>query len=85
MCVVNRGSVPPYDASRNNNRTVNVGDTSYADDYEAGHNAKIFDQHFRNIEGHAASQPFMVVAGNHEAYADTFFKWWRCCLLLLGK
>jgi len=47
--------------------TVNVGDTSYADDYEAGHNAKIFDQHFRNIEGHAASQPFMVVAGNHEA------------------
>jgi hypothetical protein len=39
----------------------------YADDYEKGHNAKIFDQHFRNIEGHAASSPFMCVAGNHEA------------------
>ena len=47
--------------------TVNVGDTGYADDYTAGHNAKIFDQHFRNIEEHAATSPFMCVAGNHES------------------
>merc|ERR1719502_362812 len=47
--------------------TLNVGDTSYADDYEKGANAFIFDEHFRNIEGHAARMPFMTVPGNHEA------------------
>ena len=45
---------------------VNVGDTSYADDYEAGHNAKIFDAHFNEIEGYAARMPFMACPGNHE-------------------
>ena len=39
---------------------INVGDTSYADDYEYGHNSYVFDEHFRNIEGHAAYIPFMV-------------------------
>ena len=45
---------------------VNVGDTSYADDYEAGHNAHIFDAHFNEIEGYAARMPFMACPGNHE-------------------
>ena len=47
---------------------LNVGDTSYADDNGAhGHNGVIFDEHFRNIEGHASAMPFMSVAGNHES------------------
>ena len=47
---------------------LNVGDTSYADDNgQHGHNGVIFDEHFRNIEGHAATMPFMSVAGNHES------------------
>lgn len=46
---------------------VNVGDTSYADNYKAGANAYIFDTHFREIEPYAASLPFMCTPGNHEA------------------
>ena len=49
------------------NLLVNVGDTSYADDYQYGHNAYIFDEHFRNVESHAAYMPFMSVPGNHDS------------------
>ena len=49
---------------------VNVGDTSYADDYKRGANAYIFDEHFRNIEPHAACMPFMTCPGNHESQYD---------------
>jgi hypothetical protein len=35
--------------------TVNVGDTSYADDYKKGANAYVFDEHFRNIEVYSAA------------------------------
>jgi len=45
---------------------VNVGDTSYADDYPAATNAKYFDQHFNEIERYAARAPFMTCPGNHE-------------------
>jgi len=45
---------------------INVGDTSYADDYKKDHNAFAFDAHFRNIEPHASAMPFMAVPGNHE-------------------
>jgi len=45
---------------------VNVGDTSYADDYTVDHNAQIFDEHFRETEPYAANMFFMTVAGNHE-------------------
>eukprot|EP00041_Stephanoeca_diplocostata_P011948 m.198369 g.198369 ORF g.198369 m.198369 type:complete len:437 (+) comp18745_c0_seq1:160-1470(+) len=47
--------------------TVNVGDISYADDYEYGHNAHVLDTHFNEVEAYAAAMPFMTVPGNHEA------------------
>jgi hypothetical protein len=46
---------------------VNVGDTSYADDYESGANAYVFDRHFNEIEDYASRMPFMAAPGNHEA------------------
>jgi hypothetical protein len=50
---------------------LNVGDTSYAnDDGPAGRNAYIFDEHFRNLQGHAGRMPFMTVPGNHESQYD---------------
>ncbi|KAH8056752.1 acid phosphatase [Aureococcus anophagefferens] len=36
----------------------------------SGNNSWVFDEHFRNIQGHVSTMPFMTVPGNHEAQYD---------------
>ena len=46
---------------------INVGDTSYADDYtEKGPNHWVLDQFWHEVEGIAAHAPVMLCPGNHE-------------------
>lgn len=51
--------------------TTFCGIFSYANDVgERGNNSWVFDEHFRNIQGHVTTMPFMTVPGNHEAQYD---------------
>ena len=75
MGVINSaGTIKVADALASSGRYdlfLNVGDTSYANDVgERGNNSWVFDEHFRNIQGHVSTMPFMTVPGNHEAQYD---------------
>ena len=75
MGVINsKGTIKVADALASSGRYdlfLNVGDTSYANDVgERGNNSWVFDEHFRNIQGHVSTMPFMTVPGNHEAQYD---------------